>query len=216
MPATNRTFVQLMRGSNVSATNRGAIRKEKDFYATPAASVASLLNVLTIPTAGTFLEPCRGAGDIYNRIECRQRLYCELSEGIDYLTWKPSCRTDVIITNPPFSLALEFLQKSLAEADTVIYLLRLNFLGSQQRRAFWQANRPTHTLVLANRPVFAWFCKGKKGAKKGCGAAYEPESTRTCSNCGGRVGPGTDATEYAWFGWDRAGVINLEPGVHVL
>jgi len=194
----------------VSATNRGAIRNQNDFYATPAASVASLLNVLTIPAGATFLEPCRGAGDIYNRIECRQRLYCELSEGIDYLTWKPSCRTDLIITNPPFTLALEFLQKSLAEADTVIYLLRINFLGSQRRRAFWQANRPTHVMVLPNRPVFAWHCKAK-----GCGASYPPRSTRLCS-CGGRVGPGTDATEYSWFAWDRAGLVNLEPGVHVL
>lgn len=200
----------------MSATNRGATRKANDLYATPAPSVAALLNVLTIPPGATFLEPCRGPGAIYNRIECRQRLYCELSEGIDYLTWQPSCRTDLIVTNPPFTLALEFLQKSLSEAHTVIYLLRLNFLGSQARRPFWQANQPSHVLVLAERPVFAWFCKGPKGKTKGCGAAYEPGSTRTCSNCGGRVGPGTDATEYAWFAWDRGGVINLEPGVHVL
>lgn len=86
-----------------------------------------------------------------------------------YLAWQPRRVSDLIITNPPFSLALAFLQKSLGEARTVISLLRLNFLGSQKRRAFWQEDRPSHVLVLAERPSFsrdgrtdateyAWFC----------------------------------------------------------
>ena len=169
----------------MSATNRGATRRPNDLYPTPSPAIDVLLPALSIPPDTTFLEPCRGQGAIYDRILCIPRLYCELSEGLDYLTWQPPCVVDLIITNPPFSLALAFLQKSLAEAPTVIYLLRLNFLGSLQRRAFWHANRPTHVLVLPNRPSF-----------DGTGR--------------------TDATEYAWFCWDRAGVVTLATGVHVL
>lgn len=138
--------------------------------------------------------------------------------GVDYLiTAFPT--VDLIITNPPFPLALQFLQKSLSEAQTVIYLLRLNFLGSRGRRDFWQANRPTHILALPDRPVFVWVCHGyntKERKQKGCGASFLPGETATCPRCGGRVGPGTDATDYGWFAWDRAGRVTLPPGVHVL
>lgn len=199
----------------MSSTNRGQARVSNDRYLTPAAPIDALLGVMHYSPLRHFHEPCKGAGAIYDRIRCLRKSYCEIAEGIDYLTHAPHSRYDLIITNPPFSLALEFLQKSLQEADTVVYLLRLNFLGSQERRAFWQANRPTHVLALSQRPCFVWVCKGKGGGK-GCGSSYLPESTRVCACCGGRVGPGTDSIDYAWFAWDRAGYVMLEPGVHVL
>lgn len=158
----------------MSSTNRGAVRNANDLYPTPPAPIDSLLNVLDIPASTIFHEPCRGTGAIYDRIQCVSKSYCEIIEGRDYLTHVALWPYSLIITNPPFSLALEFLQKSLQEADTVIYLLRLNFLGSQKRRSFWQANRPSHVLVLANRPCFtgdghtdsieyAWFCWDRGG-----------------------------------------------------
>lgn len=169
----------------MSSTNRGTERNHLDDYQTPLAPIHALLNnVFDMPHL-SFHEPCRGVGNIYNSVECEHKTHCEITEGIDYLTYLPAHRYDLIITNPPFSLAMEFLQKSLAEADTVIYLLRLNFLGSKKRQAFWFANRPSHVLVLSSRPSF--------------------------------TGDGhTDSIEYAWFCWDRAHIVGLEPGVHVL
>ena len=201
----------------MSSTNRGADRIPQDMYPTPQAPIDALLNVLDYSgTWERFHEPCKGTGAIYDRVQFKQKSYDEISEGKDYLTnLYPPHNFDLIITNPPFSLALDFLEKSLYEAYTVIYLLRLNFLGSQTRRPFWQANRPSHVLVLSERPCFAWTCKGKAGGK-GCGASYLPESTRVCTQCGCRVAPGTDSIEYAWFCWDRGGFVTLEPGVHVL
>jgi hypothetical protein len=152
----------------MSSTNRGAIRNPNDLYITPDYTVDSLLPVLDLDklNRSTFCEPCRATGAIYDRVEAATKIHAEISEGIDYLT--TPFIAHVIITNPPFSLALEFLQKSLLEAQTVIYLLRLNFLGSQARRNFWQQNRPSHVLVLSKRPSFtgggtdsteyAWFC----------------------------------------------------------
>lgn len=170
----------------MSSTNRGADRKPQDLYPTPAPPIDALLEVMSIPDGTRFHEPCKGQGAIYDRIPCRHRSHDEIGEGRDYLTARyPGNNFDLIITNPPFSLAIEFLQKSLQEAVTVCYLLRLNFLGSQKRRSFWQANRPSHVLVLANRPCFTGDGK-------------------------------TDSIEYAWFCWDRIGLVTLEPGVHVL
>lgn len=158
----------------MSSTNRGAERKPQDMYPTPATAIDALLNVMKFPHWISFHEPCRGKGAIYDRMRVLHRSYCEITEGIDYLTHTPTLSYDLIITNPPFSLALEFLQKSLQEATTVVYLLRLNFLGSQKRRPFWQANRPSHVLVLSSRPCFtgdgktdsieySWFCWDRAG-----------------------------------------------------
>ncbi len=47
----------------------------------------------------------------------------DLVTGIDFLTWNPTRRFDFIITNPPFSLSEEFIDKSLKIANCLIMLL---------------------------------------------------------------------------------------------
>ena len=192
----------------MSSTNRGAARITNDKYVTPAPAIDSLLDVLDIPRHDSFLEPCRGDGAILDRVECEIKWYTEIDEGKDYLTTQFG-NFDLIITNPPFSLAIEFLEKSLSEAKSVFYLLRLNFLGSQRRKPFWDANPPSHVMVLSQRPCFVWICKD-------CKYPYKPEFTRTCHECGGKVRAQTDSIEYAWFGWDRGNICKLPKGVHVL
>ena len=153
----------------MSASGRGALRREADFYPTPTEAILPILDRILWERVGLAFEPCRGDGAIYDLV-CERAVatdWCELSEGRDYLA--SHCEdVDLIITNPPFSLAMEFLKKSLHESGTVVYLLRLNFLGSQKRRLFWQTCKPTHLYVLSKRPSFtghgtdateyAWFC----------------------------------------------------------
>jgi tRNA1(Val) A37 N6-methylase TrmN6 len=55
--------------------------------------------------------------------------WCEIGRQRDYLS-TPCPSVDLIVCNPPFSLSLEFFQKSLTEASAVAYLPRLNFLAS--------------------------------------------------------------------------------------
>lgn len=91
----------------------------------------------------TFLEPCRGdEGRIYDRVPLpeSQKDWAGISMGRDYLAHDFGRQFDVIITNPPFSLTEEFLEKSLAELKpdgTLIYLQRVNFLGSIKRVPFF-------------------------------------------------------------------------------
>ncbi|WP_436663579.1 hypothetical protein ACOALA_13645 [Alicyclobacillus acidoterrestris] len=85
-------------------------------------------------------------------------------------------RYDFIITNPPFSLAQEFVEKSLTLANCVIMLLRLNFLASGKRKEFWEKHPPTAIHVLTKRPSFtgtgtdatdyAWFVWDTTGRQK--------------------------------------------------
>lgn len=116
----------------------------------------------------------------------------------------------LIITNPPFKLALEFAKKALEEAETVAFLLRLNWLASAERRPFHREH-PSDIVVLPRRPSFAQFCSCTVCAWK---ATFSPTAPRPqwCPECarsagGHSVGKNpvkvstTDSTEYAWFIW---------------
>ena len=179
----------------MSATNRGTKRKESDFYATPLETVYSLLdNYNDISPDDFIFEPSAGNGNIIralrnrgfqNRIsaiEIRPEEEPNLKEiadsvGIfDFLKHAPDfIKYDVIIGNPPYSLAKEFIDKSLEmlkPGGRLIFLLRTNFLESQKRFEWWQDKLPTRLYVLSKRPSF--------------------------------TGNGTDATSYAWFIWEKS------------
>jgi hypothetical protein len=65
---------------------------------------------------------------------------------------------DVIITNPPFNIALDVIKRSLdivKYGGLVIMLLRLNFFGSQGRKEFFQKYMPVATYVHSKRMKFS-------------------------------------------------------------
>lgn len=151
-------------------------RKEYDLYETPVEVVNKLLKIIPIDYTKTYLEPCRASGRFYNHFPKKSQ-YAEIREGIDYLKTKFN-PVDFIITNPPFSHAKEFAEKALTEANVVVMLLRLSFLGSKGRKDFLTKNPPTTLIVLSPRPSF--------------------------------TGKGTDASEYAFFVWDKQNILNLK------
>jgi len=137
----------------MSSTNRGSKRLDKDEYQTPVWAVKKINREVAWRPGLTFLEPCIGEGNIYKNVPVANRCFSDIRVECDYFDLE-YINIDIIITNPPFTHALEFLKKSLSEAPTVIYLLRLNFLGSQKRHNFWLLNPLTHLFVLSKRPSF--------------------------------------------------------------
>lgn len=148
----------------------------RDNYQTPVWCVDIIIRQINWMKVQTVHEPCAGDGNIYKLIkQLALASYCEIMEGTDYLAHDGlSC--DLIITNPPFSQAMPFLEKSLKEAKTVIYLLRLDFLASKKRKPFWDANQISHLYPLSRRPSFTgkgtdscdygWFVWGGAGVMK--------------------------------------------------
>lgn len=61
---------------------------------------------------------------------------------------------DLVVGNPPFSLALSFITKSLSLSENVCFLLRQGFLASAKRAAFFREHRPLSVHIVPNRPVF--------------------------------------------------------------
>lgn len=192
----------------MSATGRGGERVEHDNYGTPAWSVHRLLERCPLP-GGRWIEPCASEGAIiravnevrrdvrWDAIEIREPCLPKLeallpghAAGGSFLTDYRFPKTPVggrkpyrvMLTNPPYGLAQEFLEKGLRIADYVALLLRVNYLGSKGRADFLQANMPD-TYVLPDRPCFVVRMTWDKASR-----AYKRTTT--------------DATEYAWLVWE--------------
>jgi len=142
-------------------------RNAYDFYPTPSWCYEKLPIDWSMFT--TALEPCEGDGRITQFLRAKgvDTKGFDIQTGTNYLTTETTENYDLILTNPPFSIALDFIDKAIEEANTVIMLLRLNFLGSQKRNAWFVENEPTSLFVLSKRPSFtgkgtdsteyAWF-----------------------------------------------------------
>lgn len=77
---------------------------------------------------------------------------------MDFRAFDPPSRYDLVVGNPPYKYAEEFVRAGLEalESDgTMIYLLRLAFLEGQARaRGLWKTHRPDKVYVLGRRPSF--------------------------------------------------------------
>ena len=127
-------------------------RSPYDFYPTPEWCYENIS--IDWSNFKTALEPCKGDGRILSFLE-KQGIktdWCEIQEGLDF--FEHDGEYDLIFTNPPFSLAQEFIEKALGMAPTVIMLLRINFLSSLKRQSFWLMNPPDGMIVLSKRPSF--------------------------------------------------------------
>lgn len=148
-----------------------------------------------LPSAGggyyEVLEPGAGSGNIIkalqqhgdfkiDAIEIRPEETERLKQlGVnviidDYLSMEIGKKYDLIIGNPPFNQAIEFVKKSLGllkPDGCLVFLLRTAFMESDQRFQFWQeeAHQLAGLYTLHKRPSF--------------------------------TGHGTDATSYSWFVW---------------
>lgn len=154
-----------------AAAKTGHVRAASDFYETPSGVVRAILPHL--PALRPF-DPCAGRGAILTASGMRGdgiELHEEHAEfarraghavdTADALTtpWltRHGRAPSLVIANPPFALAQEFVELALAAVDpvrgTVAMLLRLAFLESRKRAAFHQA-APADVFVLAERPSF--------------------------------------------------------------
>ena len=127
-------------------------RNAYDFYATPKWCYENLDFPFHLFENGH--EPCRGDARIVSFLESKglTTTSTEIREGQDFFDWDD--KTDLIFTNPPFSIAQEFIEHSLPRAKCVVMLLRINFLGSKKRYDFWKENEPDAIYVLSKRPSF--------------------------------------------------------------
>ncbi|MEN2765737.1 NAD(P)-dependent oxidoreductase [Ornithinibacillus xuwenensis] len=173
--------------ANALAGNKNSGTREKDdFYPTPPHATNALLD--RIEFKGDIWEPACGDGAISEVLtkhgykvyssDLFDRGYGE--PGIDFLkvSEKNVVPFSSIITNPPYKIAKEFVEKSLEVTDDkVAMLLKLNFLESVNRYGMFKSTPLKHVFVFSKRLTF-----------------YEPNSEKK-----GKSG----VLAYAWYVWEH-------------
>ena len=180
------------------AAGTGYVRHPDDYFSTPGWATRAILPFL--PLSGKIFEPAAGEGAIIAEIlrftkgradvwggeidqdrtdTANLTLVEEFGARIDGLPYvhrgdaldRPWSQSDLVVTNPPFALAMEFVQRFhewVTAGATMAMLLRLNWLSSQKRARWLRENTPS-VYVLPRRPSF--------------------------------TGNGTDSADYGWFVW---------------
>lgn len=125
------------------------------------------------PDRALWLDPCAGGdekhgmsypevieelfGEVAGTIDIRKDSLAECKGDFLKMDFIEDEKYDVVITNPPFNLAREIIEKSfecVKESGYVVMLLRLNFFGSKARKPFWNQYLPTWAYVHHKRMSF--------------------------------------------------------------
>lgn len=163
----------------ISSTNRSNARQEhiSDYYVTPVNQIELFLKEFNndcniFQKKNIKILDCSAGGDLKHSMSYPKAIYNVFKREVDtldirddslaeikadYFTYNCKNKYDIIITNPPFKYAKEFILKALddvKEDGWVIFLLRLNFFGSKSRKFIWDNAMPVYTYVHHQRMSF--------------------------------------------------------------
>lgn len=161
-----------LQGGKIAGGNPERGRVALDYYATNPKDVENFLTVLhrdNVSFPGVkFLEPCVGGGHIVEA--CKSSTYMPigqqwttidvvdrgypLSVQGDFLLLNFPEPFDGIITNPPFALASEFIEKCihiLTKDGLLAMFLKIQFLEGENRRELFHRYPPKYVYVLRSR-----------------------------------------------------------------
>jgi len=138
-------------------------RVKEDYYATPKEATESLLNSLDLSDCESFYEPACGEGHIsevlkkfYPNKDIHSTDLIDRGYGvgkIDFLKLDSFTRKfDCVITNPPFKLSQEFIEKGLKLSNKyVIMFAKIQLLEGVARRKLFNKFPPKYIYVFTER-----------------------------------------------------------------
>ena len=122
------------KGKNFSANNATGKRKKSDFYETPYTLTRKFLDVEYFNKNSTVCEPACGGGAISRVLKehWEDDKVTAYDQETNFL-WETG-EYDYIVTNPPFSIAFEFIQRAkLVAKSKFAFLLPLSYLHGKKR-----------------------------------------------------------------------------------
>lgn len=186
---------KVLSGTNLAGMSTTRERVCNDFYATPPSAVKAILNKITLE--GSILEPAAGQGHIskvlkeyypnseiisIDLIQRENKFDIPIQGGVDFLTYKFDRKFDNIITNPPFNLSQEFIEKALDLSNSkVIMFAKIQLLEGNKRREMFD-NSPLKYIYVFTKRVNP-MRNGEELDEKG-----KPWASRMC---------------FAWFIWEH-------------
>lgn len=156
-----------LKGTSLVGMSQTRERVENDFYATPRNATEAILNIVELK--GSILEPAAGQGHIsvvlkekypYNEIvstdlvQRNEKFGVSIQGGIDFLTHDFNRKFDNIITNPPFNMAQEFIERALQLADDkVIMFAKIQLLEGNKRKEMFDNAPLKYVYVFSKRVI---------------------------------------------------------------
>ena len=153
----------MLSSTNLANSSTKTSRRPMDFYPTPPEVTHALMRYLELPRLTRVLEPASGDGAMAKVIAeyCPQVCAYDIREdgfllrqnqSQDFLT--ETTNTDVIITNPPFNLAEQFIRHAITKAPIVAMLLKSQYWHAKTRTPLFKEHPPAFVLPLNWRPDF--------------------------------------------------------------
>lgn len=184
----------MLSGGQLAGGNSTSKREENDFYATNPETLKLFLYEFWKDNSfeGDILEPACGQGHISKTLKEMLPNFNVISTdlinrgygqgGVNFLTHDYGRTFNTVITNPPFSLAKEFIEKGLEIADKyVIMLCKIQLLEGLKRKDMF-LNTPLKYIYVHTTRQATWK-EGKPTDSKG-----KKWATTMC---------------LAWFVWDK-------------
>ena len=158
--------MEALKGTNLAGMSTTRERVQDDFYATPDSSTIAILEKEKLE--GSIYEPAAGQGHIVrllkeyypnseifatDLVDRGDPFGLNIIGNIDFLTKKyKQGEFDNIITNPPFALAQEFIEKALSVANKkVIMFAKIQLLEGTERRKMFDKFPPKTVYVFSKR-----------------------------------------------------------------
>ena len=129
-----------------------------DTHYTPSALAARLIALVPLSRADTVLDPAAGKNQVFLRqFGVARKLSCEVAGGVDFLT--TPLAYDWAITNPPYHLLWQFIEKAATEATKgFAFLVNINGFNSLTPRRLRVLRQRKFTLQhLHVCQVKRWF-----------------------------------------------------------
>jgi len=174
-------------------TKRDVSKNYSDLYNTPKEAVEALMDYCGHkfdPNKHTFFEPCNGKGNISKVLEdygifmTTNELFKEHGKSDyneDFLNPNKDVANkwefDIIVSNPPYKIATEFVNEGFNYAKEQYHLLRINFLEGQKRYETLMSKGHLKNIYLFTKRISC-----SKGVEE------EPQANAVC---------------YCWYHFDR-------------
>ena len=138
--------------------SKGDGTNTNDEYGTPGGLVRVIKDVIydEFPVGSPILEPCCGKGSIVRELEGMK--YAVISNdysygGYDYLAQK-DILDKYVVTNPPFCLWDYFVNKAKTHARKILFIGRINYMGTcgRYKKGVW--NNLKHVYVFNRYPDY--------------------------------------------------------------
>ena len=146
-----------------SSAHTSDTREAEDYYATDPKALQDFLNEFTKDhsLSNIIWEPACGEGNLSDLLQDKgyavfstDKIDRGYGAKVNFIKGENWTWSGDIITNPPYKLAQDFIEQSLSLVGPkryAIFLLRIQFLEGQKRKAFFKAHPPKYVYVHSKR-----------------------------------------------------------------